>query len=218
MPNTPPPNTTFVIFDMDGTLVDSELCASQALCDVWPDLPMTAAQMNDEYRGMKLTAKIDVLSQRYGIEAPEGTEKRLREREAVIGASMISINPGVTTVLDGLETRGINFCVASNAPKAKTLRNVKGCGLSAYFDNRAVYSAHDLGAWKPDPTLFLHAAACEGVPPEACLVVEDSEAGIKAGLAAGMRVVFYDAHIKGTQHTPTASVTLFEDVLRHCHS
>jgi HAD superfamily hydrolase (TIGR01509 family) len=205
----------FVIFDMDGTLVDSELCASQALCDVWPELPMSAEEMNDEYRGMKFGAKLEVLSTRYGIEIPEGTETRLREREAVLGETMITINPGVTTVLDTLAEREINFCIASNAPKAKSLRNANGCGIGTYFENRAVYSAHDLQAWKPDPTMFLHAAENEGVKPEQCLVVEDSETGIGAGLAAGMRVFFYDAHSTGTAQSPVESGSDFRDVLNH---
>ena len=203
----------FVIFDMDGTLVDSELCASQALCDVWPDLPMSAQQMNDEYRGMKLGAKIEILSKRYDVAVPEGIETNLRAREAVLGKTMITLNPGVIEVLNGLEARGINFCIASNAPKVKTLRNANGCGLGSYFEHRAVYSAHDLQAWKPDPTMFLHAVEMEGVKPEECLVVEDSEAGIEAGLAAGMKVVFYNAHEKATQHAPSYEVSFFKDIL-----
>ena len=205
----------FVIFDMDGTLVDSELCASQALCDVWPELPMTAEAMNDDYRGMRFSAKLDLLSARFGIRAPEDTETRLREREAVLGKTMITVNPGVMSVLDGLEQRGINFCIASNAPKVKTLRNANSCGLGTYFENRLVYSAHDLEAWKPDPKMFLHAAERAGVAPEECLVVEDSETGIEAGLAAGMQVVLYNAHGKGTKYSPVISVAEFDHILQN---
>ena len=204
----------FVIFDMDGTLVDSELCAAQALCDVWPELPMTAEEMNNDYRGMRFRAKLEVLSKRYGIEIPDGTEQRLRDREAVLGETMIKVNPGVKTVIDALIDRGINFCIASNAPKVKTLRNAKNCGLAGYFEGRAVYSAHDLKAWKPDPTMFLLAAENEGVKPEECLVVEDSETGIAAGLAAGMTVVFYDAHGKGAAQESVKAIGDFEQILQ----
>lgn len=204
----------FVIFDMDGTLVDSELCAAQALCEVWPELPMTAEAMNDDYRGMRFRAKIEVLAQRFDIEIPEGTEQRLRDHEVVLGETMITATPGATTVLDRLLQQGINYCIASNAPKAKTLRNAKNCGLAGYFEGREIYSAHDMKAWKPDPTMFLHAAECEGVKPEECLVVEDSETGIAAGLAAGMQVVFYDAHGTGSQHKTVRAVPEFEKVLQ----
>jgi len=203
----------FVIFDMDGTLVDSEMCASQALCDVWPELPMTAEEMNNDYRGMRFAAKLDVLSARYGIPIPEGTEQRLRDREVVLGETMITLNPGVRAILEKLVAQGINFCIASNAPKIKTLRNAKRCGIDGYFENRKVYSAHDMKAWKPDPTMFLHAAEVEGVKPEHCLVVEDSETGIEAGLTAGMRVFFYDAHKTGTGQSPVVTGYDFGDVL-----
>ena len=198
---------------MDGTLVDSEMCASQALCDVWPELPMTALEMNNDYRGMRFAAKLDVLSARYGIPIPEGTEQRLRDREVVLGETMISLNPGVRMVLDKLVAQRINFCIASNAPKVKTLRNAKRCGIDGYFEHREVYSAHDMKAWKPDPTMFLQAAKVEGVNPRDCLVVEDSETGIKAGLAAGMQVFFYDAHDTGTEHSLVESGSDFRDVL-----
>lgn len=205
----------FVIFDMDGTLVDSELCAAQALCDVWPELPMTAEEMNNDYCGMRFAAKLDVLSDRFGIEIPEGTEQRLRDMEVVLGETMITVNPGVLSVLDGLQERGINFCIASNAPKIKTMRNANRCNIASYFENRAVYSAHDLQAWKPDPDMFLHAAEREGVAPEECIVVEDSEAGLKAGVAAGMKVIFYDAHHNGTEQSPVEIEANFESILRH---
>jgi len=205
----------FVIFDMDGTLVDSELCAAQALCDVWPELPMTAAEMNNDYRGMRFAAKLNVLSERFGIEIPEGTEQRLRDREVVLGETMITVNPGVVNVLDGLVERGINFCIASNAPAVKTMRNAKRCGIDGYFENRAVYSAHDLKAWKPNPEMFMHAASTEGVAPEQCLVVEDSKSGLEAGLAANMEVVFYDTHgdLPATQNPKVKPINSFETVL-----
>ena len=205
----------FVIFDMDGTLVDSELCAAQALCDVWPELPMTPEEMNNDYRGMRFAVKLDVLSERFGIEIPDGTEQRLREQEVVRGETMITVNPGVVTVLDALVERGINFCIASNAPKVKTMRNAKRCGIDGYFENRAVYSAHDLHAWKPSPDMFLHAAESEGVKPEECLIIEDSEAGMKAGIAAGIPVIFYDTHGDGTDLSPIQAVGHFESILQY---
>nr|CAA6828990.1 MAG: Haloacid dehalogenase [uncultured Thiotrichaceae bacterium] len=205
----------FVIFDMDGTLVDSELCSAQALCDVWPEIPMTAEAMNNEYRGVRFAAKLAILSERFDMEIPEGTEQKLRDREVVLGETMITVNPGVVTVLSTLVERGINFCIASNAPTHKTMRNAGRCGIDGYLENRAVYSAHDLKAWKPSPEMFLHAANTEGVTSEQCLVVEDSKAGIKAGIAAGMTVVAYDSHgdLTSIQNDLVKPISDFEKVL-----
>jgi beta-phosphoglucomutase-like phosphatase (HAD superfamily) len=66
-----------------------------------------------------------------------------------------------------------------------TLRLTK---LSSRFDGR-MFSAYEVGSWKPDPGLFLHAAQTLGVHPSRCLVIEDSLSGIHAAKAAGMRVL-----------------------------
>lgn len=68
--------------------------------------------------------------------------------------------------------------------------------LLGHFEGR-IFSAHDVGFWKPDPGLFLHAARTFGAEPRRCIVVEDSLSGIRAAHAAGMRVLGYtagDAH------------------------
>lgn len=63
-------------------------------------------------------------------------------------------------------------------------------GLARYFDGR-VFSSYEIGSWKPEPGLFLHAAEALGFLPEHCVVVEDSEAGVQAALAARMRVLYF---------------------------
>jgi beta-phosphoglucomutase-like phosphatase (HAD superfamily) len=59
------------------------------------------------------------------------------------------------------------------------------------FEGR-IFSAYEVGVWKPDPGLYLHAAAAMRASPEACVVVEDSVPGVEAGVAAGMRVLGFD--------------------------
>jgi beta-phosphoglucomutase-like phosphatase (HAD superfamily) len=63
-------------------------------------------------------------------------------------------------------------------------------GLAAYFGD-AIFSAYDVGSWKPDPGLFLHSAGKMGFPPHQCVVVEDSAVGIQAAVAAGMRPLHF---------------------------
>ena len=58
------------------------------------------------------------------------------------------------------------------------------------FENR-IFSAYEVGSWKPDPGLFLHAAKVMGADPAACAVIEDSVPGVEAGIAAGMQVYAY---------------------------
>ena len=77
--------------------------------------------------------------------------------------------------------------MASSGPPEKIATSLSLTGLRPFFEGR-VFSSYDVGVWKPDPGLFLHAARAMGVAPGDCVVVEDSLPGIQAGLAAGMTV------------------------------
>jgi len=93
-------------------------------------------------------------------------------------------------VHSALERIDFPTCVASSGPREKILLSLELTGLLSRFTDR-IFSAYEVGSWKPDPGLFLHAASALGVKPEACVVIEDSLPGVQAGIAAGMRVYAY---------------------------
>ncbi|MFK7854550.1 MAG: HAD-IA family hydrolase [Granulosicoccus sp.] len=183
-------NYQLVIFDMDGTLVQSEDCASQALIDVIPALNDSVEFVTQRYRGMRLAEIFDDIERATPGSIPEGCLELYRAREDVLASTMIEACPGADAMLSTLST---NKCIASNAPVKKTLRSLALCGLSDHFPS-GVYSAYQVNAWKPDPTLFLYAASESNMNPADCLVVEDSLVGLEAAQAAGMFPVFYDPH------------------------
>ena len=80
----------------------------------------------------------------------------------------------------------------SNAPVTKIALCLRAAGLMEFIDERHLYSAYDVGKWKPDPAPYLHAARAMGIAPERCAVVEDSVSGVEAGRAAGMRTFAFD--------------------------
>ena len=182
-----------IIFDMDGTLVQSEDCASQALKDVMPQMSDTVGEITTRYRGMRLAEIFSDIEQRFPGAVPEDCLELYRAREEQLSRSLIVPTKGVDDLLSQLRTKK---CIASNAPVAKTVRSLNICGLSEYFPS-GIYSADQIWAWKPDPALFLHAAKQQSVSPTRCLVVEDSDVGVQAAIAAGMAVVQY-------QHTNAA--------------
>lgn len=92
--------------------------------------------------------------------------------------------PGAHELLRRLR---LPFCVATNGPREKVEQTLRLTGLRRYLGER-VFCAYEIGHFKPDPGLFLHAASELGVAPQDCAVVEDSETGVLAALAAGMRV------------------------------
>jgi len=79
---------------------------------------------------------------------------------------------------------------ASGADKAKVVMQIEMAGMAPYFGDR-IFSGHDLPRSKPHPDVYLAAAAHVGVPPQRCLVVEDTATGARAGLAAGATVWGY---------------------------
>lgn len=195
-----------IIFDMDGTLVQSEDCASQALKDVMPGLLDTRDEVTERYRGMRLAHIFDDIESRYPGSVPEDCLDKYRIQEELLSRDFITACDGAAELLSTLLTP---VCIASNAPVEKTLRSLDITKLARHFSS-PVYSAYEVMAWKPDPALFLHAANEHNVDVESCLVVEDSDVGIQAGLAAGMDVIHYDPHGQGTNHSVPSIGSLLE--------
>ena len=196
-----------VIFDMDGTLVQSEECASQALKDVIPLLEDSVHDVTTRYRGMRLAEIFRDIESRYPNSIAANCLDLYRVREEELSRDFIVPCDGVNELLSALKT---SKCIASNAPVEKTVRSLSICELSHHFQSEAIFSAYNVNAWKPDPALFLHASNTHHVDPEKCLVVEDSDVGIQAALAADMSVVHYDPHGQGSQFSVPAIRSLSE--------
>jgi len=99
-----------------------------------------------------------------------------------LAASMTSkdLLPGVKDLLQLLTVKGFKIALASSSKNAKLI--LERLGISNYFNS--ISDGYSVKRAKPAPDLFLHAAACLGVPPVGCIVVEDAEAGIQAAKAA----------------------------------
>lgn len=179
-----------VIFDCDGTLVDSERLANAALAEcVAPfGLRMTAEQAMQAYVGGKMADCVADLECRLGQKLPDTFIPEVRRRTAE--AFRMHLKP-VEGALDVLQKLQLPFCVASSGPMEKIELSLALTGLARFFTGDRIFSAYDIGSWKPDPGLFLHAAKAMGVAPERCAVVEDSLRGVEAGTNAGMRTFWF---------------------------
>jgi HAD superfamily hydrolase (TIGR01509 family) len=96
--------------------------------------------------------------------------------------------PGVYTMLDTVRAMGLPMRVGTNSSMEEMTVKFAATNLGPYFGDR-IHSAVDVGAPKPRPDIYLTAARHEGVPPHACVVLEDSLPGAQAALAAGMTCV-----------------------------
>ena len=176
-----------IIFDCDGTLVDSETSGMTALHEEACKLGYSQAQALDDFRGRRMSLCIEMIEARIGRPAPTGFMATVRLAMADKFRAGIVPMPGAPQLLQALRRAGLPYCIASNGPQDKMELTLALSGLQSYFEKH-VFSAYEIGHWKPSPELFFHAARAMGVEAIGCAVVEDSLPGIAAGLAAGMRV------------------------------
>jgi HAD superfamily hydrolase (TIGR01509 family) len=178
-----------VIFDCDGTLVDSEVPSMDVIheqaCAL--GLVFTREQAHQQFRGVRMAEVIAWIAAQLP-QVPDGFAedfaRKVRAAQAQRFAEGLDVIPGAFELLGALQ---IPFCVATNGPREKVELTLGLTGLRRFFPDH-IFSAYEVGIYKPDPGLFLHAARVLGVAPAHCAVVEDSLPGIQAGLAAGMRV------------------------------
>ena len=183
-----------IIFDCDGVLVDSEPISNRVLIEMineWSGVPLRFDPVT--INGQSLQKSFAYVEEIYGQKLPEIFESEFRRRTYAAFARDIQPIPGVVDLLHDLD---LPFCVASNGPREKMEINLKGSGLWPFFEGR-LFSAYDIGKWKPDPALFMAAAnkSFLGYEPELCLVVEDSPTGIKAALNGGFQVVGFGTEV-----------------------
>ena len=171
-----------IIFDLDGTLVDSESLCNQAFLDLLPELSLSVDNLLKRFRGRKLADILRDIESMIGHDLPNNFETAYREQVEVLFKSSLETFPNVHDVLQAIE---IKVCIASSGPQKKIISALEKTGLDRIFAGH-IYSSYDIGKWKPDPSLFLHAASEMSTSSKSCLVVEDSPVGIAAAKSAGM--------------------------------
>src|SRR5574343_125007 len=179
-----------LLFDLDGTLVDSEHIGLQVLHELACGLGLRWGHEEFllRFRGVPMPRCVATLAQHLPPGLPPLDEAAfLRQLRAAMAARFrdgLDEMPGASALLSSLT---IPFAVATNGPREKAALTLGLTGLDRWLQGR-VFCAPEVGSYKPEPGLFLHAAQALGCTPHRCAVVEDSVTGLRAGLAAGMRV------------------------------
>lgn len=175
-----------IIFDCDGVLVDSEPLAFRVLLEglAAAGHVMEEQAAYDRFLGRSLANLQSVLRREFGVELSGGQLEAMRVNLFETYRRELTPMPGIVEVLDKLT---IPCCVASSSLPDRIRLSLEVTGLLPRFDPH-LFSATMVAKGKPAPDLFLYAAGEMSVPPAACLVIEDSAAGIEAAKAAGMTV------------------------------
>ena len=179
--------TELVIFDSDGVLVDSEGIANAVFAQAATSegAAISAEESLRLFRGLKMADCIVEIERRSGRRVRDGFVSDVRSATAIAFEADLTAIEGIHAALAAIT---IPVCVVSNGPMSKLTHTLGLTKLLDRFDGR-IFSAYDVGYWKPDPGLFLHAARMMGADPSRCVVVEDSLSGVRGAKAAGMRVL-----------------------------
>lgn len=178
-----------VLFDCDGVLADSEglvngLVARDLTARGWP---MTGAEAAEHFLGMALPAMMPVIEGRVGP-LPRDWSRALSVRIAAHMLEELEPVPGAPVAVRAVLAAGLPAAVASNSGRAELAAKLARLGLAEAFAGR-VFSFEDVARPKPAPDIYVAAARSCGADPADCVVVEDSLLGVRAGLAAGCRVL-----------------------------
>lgn len=178
-----------VVFDMDGLLLDTERLAwqawRQALADWGYPLP---DDLFLSVVGRTARSTAEVFRQAFGPDLPlDAVVRRKDEYLDALYAQPIPVQPGVLELLACLDEWGLPRAVASSTVRARVLFKLARTGLLDRFP--VVVGGDEVPHGKPAPDLFLAASERLAIAAAACLVLEDSDAGVAAATAAGMRVV-----------------------------
>jgi HAD superfamily hydrolase (TIGR01509 family) len=178
-----------IIFDCDGVLVDSERIGVYIDQRVLHELGLdfTIDEVVNNFMGKSDKHFVSKVEELTGRPVPENWLQNIEREYREAFEKDLEAVPGIKSALEEIQH---DMCVASSGTHEKMRFTLSKTGLFEIFENR-IFSASQVERGKPHPDLFLFAAEKMGWSPERCLVVEDSPAGVQAGLAAGMHVVGY---------------------------
>lgn len=177
-----------VIFDCEGTLVDSERLCCMALVQVFNELgaQLTLHDVAQHFSGGKIADILADTLELAGMSADlDLLEIRYRQVLESIFMTQLKPMPGSESLLQQLEMHNIEYCVASNAPYEKIVGSLSRAGLADRFEGK-IFSAFEANSWKPEPDLIRYCAMNMGFPLEECVYVDDTAKGVKAGVNAGV--------------------------------
>ena len=179
-----------VLFDMDGLMLDTEPLAMRAWHETAGALGVAFdAELSRRLVGHNFAGCRALIRAHYPQEYPvDALLARWHETyDAIVAREGIAVKAGVHELLDWLDAVELPRAIATSTRRARAAAKLTEAGLLARFD--ALVGGDEVAHGKPAPDIYLEAARRLAVEPAHCVVLEDSEPGARAGLAAGMTVI-----------------------------
>ncbi|MCG8479412.1 MAG: HAD family phosphatase [Spirochaetales bacterium] len=200
-----------VIFDMDGVIVDSEPTHFRLERELFQNLGLSIDTAEHEgYVGTNARGMLEEIATRHGaawerhgmtIDDVIADEYRRYQEQLVAGA--VPFVSGAIETIRALSRTELKIAIASSAPYNQIDEVIRRAELGDIVECRI--SGDDVERSKPDPAIFLRTASCLGSAPSECWVVEDSENGVRAALAAGMSCIAFRNGSSGRQDLSAAT-------------
>ena len=177
-----------VIFDMDGLLIDSE----RAALTCWREAAAAQSLVMDDTLwlsmvGLHEAGCAELMNDLLGAEQAERLTLACKHRYDVLLEQGLPLKPGVRALLQDLAHLAVPMAIATSTRGDRARIKLARSGIAHFFDH--VVTSSDVTHAKPAPDLYLLAAERLGIPPSECIALEDSEFGVRAAAAAGLRVI-----------------------------
>ncbi|MER7207725.1 HAD family phosphatase [Streptosporangium sp. NPDC000239] len=185
LPEPPPPELGAVLFDMDGTVVDTEGLWRRACAAVAAELGLRPGEVDPEHVHGRPAEHTAAHLQRPGVPLGWISERLTGEFARLIALGVTPL-PGALALLDGLASAGVPTALVTASSRRIVEPVLRTVGAERF---RLVVAAEDAPRGKPAPDPYLLAAAGLGLDPAVCVAVEDSPVGLASALAAGCRAV-----------------------------
>lgn len=179
-----------IIWDFDGVIADTEklwLINRQKLLNELLGVNWDFNETNKHLGGMSDQTKKEVLDT-MNIKTDEQFWINAAKLDYQTMEQGFALTPHIEEIF---KLKQFTQCIATGGVKEKTAKKIEITGIEKYFNENNVFTADMVKFGKPAPDLFLLAAKTMGFTPDECVVIEDSLAGMKAGLAAGMLTVAF---------------------------
>lgn len=202
-----------IIFDMDGTLIDTERVSQAAWRRAAQDFRIEIPEhILHAFVGCSIPNAMNMIDDEFGD--PAFTERLFNRRHEIFDATWedeLELKPGAAEAVAAVRERGLAVALATSSVRDRAITSMERLGLMELFD-AAVFD-EDIEHHKPAPDVYLVAADHLGIEPARCVAVEDSFNGVRSGTAAGMRTIMVPDY-----NEPTSEIrALCAEVLTTLH-